>query len=96
MVESNKQHRKTAHTLHKANTIGIPSEADLVETKHQTPTNKTRLNLFGFRNTLRAKHKSDTAVLDTSKESDKADVQRRWSEANQPTVIFFLLLNLLL
>lgn len=86
---NNKHHRKTTHAIHKANTIGIPSEADLAEAKPQTPTSKTRLNIFGFRNTLRAKHKSDSPVLESPKDVDKNDVQRRWSETNQTTVNSF-------
>lgn len=81
--------RKPTHFVHKANTIGIPSEADLSssEPKLHSPS-KTRLNFFeGFRNTLRSKHKSDTTVvLDSSKDGDKEELHRRWSEANQPTV----------
>lgn len=83
--------RKPTHFVHKANTIGIPSEADLSnsEPKLHSPS-KTRLNFFeGFRNTLRSKHKSDTVVLDAAKEGDKEDLHRRWSEANQPTVRIF-------
>lgn len=82
------RHRKPTHFVHKANTIGIPSEADLSssEPKLHSPS-KTRLNFFeGFRNTLRSKHKSDTAVLDPTKENEKEELHRRWSEANQPTV----------
>lgn len=82
------RHRKPTHFVHKANTIGIPSEADLSssEPKLHSPS-KTRLNFFeGFRNTLRSKHKSDTAVLDPAKENEKDELHRRWSEANQPTV----------
>lgn len=86
-----KPHRKAAHLVHKANTIGIPSEADfnISDPKLLSPV-KPRMNIFeGFRNTLRSKHKSDTAVLD-SKEGEKDDIHRRWSEANQPTVSFFI------
>lgn len=82
--------RKPTHFVHKANTIGIPSEADLSssEPKLHSPS-RTRLNFFeGFRNTLKSKHKSDTVVLDAAKESEKEDLHRRWSEANQPTVSF--------
>lgn len=80
--------RKPIHFVHKANTIGIPSDADLSnsEPKLHSPS-RTKLNFFeGFRNTLRSKHKSDTVVLDSAKESENEDLHRRWSEANQPTV----------
>lgn len=89
-------HRKTTHHVHKANTIGIPSEADLnnSETKLHSPS-RTRLHFFeGFRNTLRSKHKSDTVVLDSGKENEKDDLHRRWSEANQPTVNNFFYSNI--
>lgn len=89
--EPNKEKpRKPTHFVHKANTIGIPSEADLnsSEPKLHSPS-RTRLNIFdGFRkNTLRSKIKSDTVVLDATKEGQKEELHRRWSEANQPTVI---------
>lgn len=91
-----KPHRKTTHHVHKANTIGIPSEADLnnSDTKLHSPS-RTRLHFFeGFRNTLRSKHKSsDTVVLDAGKENEKDDVHRRWSEANHPTVNHFFSLQ---
>ncbi|KAF5296697.1 hypothetical protein FQA39_LY12397 [Lamprigera yunnana] len=76
------KHRKLG--IHKANTIGIPSEADLTEVKPQTATNKTRLNIFGFRHTLRNKHKSDVPILESSKDC-KNDAHRRWSDTNHTT-----------
>lgn len=91
-----KQHRKTAHFVHKANTIGIPSEADIANTLSLNMTNvrahspAKRLNfLGGFRNTLKSKHKSDIPQSEPSKEDDittKTEMQRRWSEANPATV----------
>uniref|UniRef100_A0A1Y1LT27 Uncharacterized protein n=2 Tax=Photinus pyralis TaxID=7054 RepID=A0A1Y1LT27_PHOPY len=73
--------------LHKANTIGIPSDAELNEAKQpHTPINKPRLNIFGFRNTLRNKHKSDVPVVESPKDGDKSDTPRRWSDANHSTV----------
>lgn len=86
------KHRKNIHYIHKANTIGIPSESDLSDASDsKVPNhNKTRLNFFeGFRNTLRSKHKSDPTTLELPKDTDKNDMQRRWSEANQPTVNTF-------
>jgi hypothetical protein len=83
------KHRKNIHYIHKANTIGIPSESDLTDASdNKVPNqNKPRLNFFeGFRNTLRPKHKSDPTTLDLQKETDKNDTQRRWSETSQPTV----------
>lgn len=91
-----KQHRKTAHFVHKANTIGIPSEADIANTLSLNMTNANRAHspakklnfLGGFRNTLKSKHKSENAQLE-NKEDDinsKAEMQRRWSEANPATV----------
>ncbi|KYB28884.1 Triple functional domain protein-like Protein [Tribolium castaneum] len=83
------KHRKNIHYIHKANTIGIPSESDLSDASDSKVPNhsKTRVNFFeGFRNTLRSKHKSDPTTLEIQKDSDKNDMQRRWSEANQPTV----------
>ncbi|XP_031347696.1 triple functional domain protein-like [Photinus pyralis] len=72
--------------LHKANTIGIPSDAELNEAKQpHTPINKPRLNIFGFRNTLRNKHKSDVPVVESPKDGDKSDTPRRWSDANHST-----------
>lgn len=89
---NSKPQRKTAHYIHKANTIGIPSEGDFCEGVNSiksTTLNKPKLTfLEGFKNTLRSKHKNDTGATDSSsKETDKQnDLQRRWSEANQPTV----------
>uniref|UniRef100_A0A6P7GCH9 Triple functional domain protein-like n=1 Tax=Diabrotica virgifera virgifera TaxID=50390 RepID=A0A6P7GCH9_DIAVI len=79
--EPSKSHKKN-HYVHKANTIGIPSEDDLNDSKNNNP--RSRLNFFeGFKNSLRNKHKSDTVVLETAKEnSEKGDMHRRWSEAN--------------
>lgn len=85
---SAKQHRKTA-PMQKANTIGIPSEADLSNTSdNKHGSHKTKLNLFGFRNTLRSKHKSET-LIDSNKEEDKNEIHRRWCENNQATVNIF-------
>lgn len=93
-----KQHRKTAHFVHKANTIGIPSEADIANTLTLNMTNTRshspakRLNfLGGFRNTLKSKHKSDIPLSEQDKEANseipnKNDMQRRWSEASPATV----------
>lgn len=89
-TDSNTHHRKHLHFIHKANTIGIPSESELADSNENTAHNHKRRNFLGigFRNTLRSKHKSDPAVLESPKEGDKSDVQRRWSEAHhQPTVI---------
>ncbi|XP_060534993.1 triple functional domain protein isoform X2 [Cylas formicarius] len=85
--ESSGRHRKATHYIHKANTIGIPSENDLSDASDSKIGNpKSRRNFFdGFRNTLRNKHKSDSAVIESAKENDKNDLHRRWSEANQPT-----------
>ncbi|KAF5295457.1 hypothetical protein FQR65_LT10445 [Abscondita terminalis] len=78
------QQRKSG--IHKANTVGIPTEVDLGDVKPQTPpTNKARLNIFGFRNTLRNKHKSDIPVLESSKDVDRNDSPRRWSDTNHST-----------
>lgn len=95
-----KQHRKTAHFVHKANTIGIPAEADLANNalglnaniaRSQSPA-KRRNFLGGFRNTLKSKHKSDIPLSDHNKEvlenpGSKNEMHRRWSEANPATVI---------
>lgn len=86
-----KTHRKP-HFVHKANTIGIPSESDLHDGKNNH--HRSRKNIFeGFRNTLRNKHKSDTGVLEvTVKEhQEKNDFNRRWSDNNQSTVNIFLI-----
>lgn len=82
----NKTPRKT-HYVHKANTIGIPSESDLHDGKNHHP--RTRRNIFeGFRNTLRNKHKSDTVVLEAAakENQEKNDITRRWSDNNHSTV----------
>lgn len=80
----NKTPRKT-HYVHKANTIGIPSENDLNDGKNQQ---RTRRNIFGFKNTLKNKHKSDTVVLEAAakENQEKNDFNRRWSDNNHPTV----------
>ncbi|KAI4471045.1 rho guanine exchange factor-related [Holotrichia oblita] len=79
---TSKQHRKTA-PVQKASTIGIPSDADLNNTSdNKHGSHKTKLNLFGFRNTLRSKHKTET-LIDQTKEEDKNDLQRRWCENSQ-------------
>lgn len=84
-----KQRRKTTQPVHKANTIGIPSAADLAsasDIKTQT-TNKTRLNLFGgFRHTLKSKHKTDP--VSTEHTSDAENSQRNWTEPNQTVIIY--------
>lgn len=91
-----KQHRKTAHFVHKANTIGIPSEADIANnmltlnmsnTRSHSPAKK---GFLGFK-TLKNKHKSDIPISENSKEASdeltsKKDMPRRWSEANPATV----------
>ncbi|KAJ8956994.1 hypothetical protein NQ318_012159 [Aromia moschata] len=83
---ASRPHRKPAHYVHKANTIGIPSDGELSETDGKMAGHKPRLNFFeGFRNTLRNKHKSDTVVLEAGKESEKDDLQRRWSENTHAT-----------
>lgn len=89
---NSKLNRKTAHYIHKANTIGIPSEGDFPESVHglktPAPLNKPKLNfLGGIKSTLRSKHKNETSDS-SSKEPDKPNElqQRRWSEANTPTV----------
>lgn len=82
----NKTPRKT-HYVHKANTIGIPSESDLHDGKNNH--HRSRRNIFeGFRNTLRNKHKSDTGVLEAAvkENQEKNDFNRRWSDNNQSTV----------
>lgn len=86
--EPNKHtHRKTAQNIHKANTIGIPSEGELSEGSDSRVSHRPRRNIFGgLKNTLRHKHKSDTVMLEASKEGDKNDLHRRWSENTQPTV----------
>lgn len=94
-----KQHRKTAHFVHKANTIGIPSEADIANTLTLNMTNTRahspakKLNfLGGFRNTLKSKHKSDVPLEhkednnDMTTQNKNSEMQRRWSEANPATV----------
>ncbi|KAJ8968251.1 hypothetical protein NQ317_012960 [Molorchus minor] len=81
-TESSRPQRKPAHYIHKANTIGIPTEGELSDSgdsKLNGP--KPRMNFFGgFRNTLKSKHKSDTVVLEAGKENEKNDLHRRWSE----------------
>lgn len=86
--ESNKQsQRKHTHYIHKANTIGIPSENELSEGSDARVNHRPRRNIFGgLKNTLKHKHKSDTVMLDAVKEGDKNDLHRRWSENAQPTV----------
>lgn len=81
-----KQRRKTGQPVHKANTIGIPSVADLASASDiKAHTNKTRLNLFGgFRNTLKSKHKSDPVTAEHTSDAD--NTHRGWTEPN-PTVI---------
>lgn len=100
-----KQHRKTAHFVHKANTIGIPSEADIANNSLGLNANTARcqspakrLNfLGGIKNTLRSKHRSDIPLTEHNKEvldnssNKNNDMQRRWSEANPATVILLLL-----
>lgn len=84
---SNNKTPRRAHYVHKANTIGIPSENDSPDGKNHHP--RTRRNIFeGFRNTLRNKHKSDTVVLEAaSKENqEKNDFNRRWSDDNHSVV----------
>ncbi|XP_049818825.1 kalirin isoform X2 [Aethina tumida] len=81
-TQPSKPHRKTNQYLHKANTIGIPSESELSDSSSNK--HKPRLNFLGFRNTLKSKNKSEPAVLDTSKD-DKNEMCRRWSEANNAT-----------
>ncbi|CAH1132932.1 unnamed protein product [Ceutorhynchus assimilis] len=82
---SSKPPRKPAHYIHKANTIGIPSESDLSSSEtsdgknHNQKSNKKTF-FDGFRSTLRNKHKSDSVVLEAGKESEKNDLHRRWSE----------------
>lgn len=87
--ESNKQsQRKHTHYIHKANTIGIPSENELSEGSDARVNHRPRRNIFGgLKNTLKHKHKSDTVMLDAVKEGDKNDLHRRWSENAQPTVL---------
>lgn len=94
---SNKTPRKT-HYVHKANTIGIPSESDLHDGKMNH--HRSRKNIFeGFRNTLRNKHKSDTVVLEAAakENQEKNDFNRRWSDNNHSTVninLFFIVIDI--
>ncbi|XP_066250215.1 triple functional domain protein isoform X1 [Euwallacea similis] len=79
--------RKPTHYIHKANTIGIPSENDLNSSDSSDSKNNNhkpgKKNFFeGFKSTLRNKHKSDSVVLETGKESEKQELHRRWSEAH--------------
>lgn len=83
--ESSIKTPRKSHYVHKANTIGIPSESDLSDSKNQSPR-KGRTIFDGFRNTLRNKHKSDSVVLEAAKENEKNDLHRRWSENNHSTV----------
>lgn len=83
----NKTPRKT-HYVHKANTIGIPSDSDLQDGKNNHH-HRSKKNIFeGFKNTLRNKHKSDTVVLEAAAKDnqEKNDFNRRWSDNNHSTV----------
>lgn len=83
---NNKTPRKT-HYVHKANTIGIPSESDLHDSRNNH--HRSKRNIFGgLKNTLRNKHKSDTGVLETAakENQEKNEFNRRWSENNHSTV----------
>ncbi|CAH0547746.1 unnamed protein product, partial [Brassicogethes aeneus] len=80
---STKPQRKTVQYIHKANTIGIPSESDITDASGNKNSNKTRLHFLGnIRNPLKSKNKSDPGVMDSGKDQDKNDICRRWSEAN--------------
>ncbi|KAL1516598.1 hypothetical protein ABEB36_000493 [Hypothenemus hampei] len=85
--------RKPAHYIHKANTIGIPSERDLNSVSGETSSSKNnnnnqktgKKNFFEGLKSLRHKHKSDPIVLETGSKLGNTergtDPQRRWSEA---------------
>ncbi|KAL3284862.1 hypothetical protein HHI36_019000 [Cryptolaemus montrouzieri] len=75
-------------TIHKANTVGIPDQSELNGNCDKTPTpTKARSGRifegFGFKHSLRSKHKSDPIALESPKDN-KSEVHRRWSETNQP------------
>lgn len=89
---SSKPARKT---IHKANTVGIPDHSELNDSCDKSPTpTKARSGRifegFGFKHSLRSKHKSEPLNLESPKDS-KGEVHRRWSETNQPSVRLFLL-----
>ncbi|KAK9877206.1 hypothetical protein WA026_016953 [Henosepilachna vigintioctopunctata] len=82
---SGKMARKT---IHKANTVGIPDQSELNGNCDKTHTpNKGRSGRifegFGFKNSLRLKHKSEPFPIEPTKDS-KNEVHRRWSETTQP------------
>lgn len=85
-----KPQRKTVHAVHKANTISIPSEAEIASAsdgKNHSPS-KTKMLFSGrFRNTMRSKSKIEHSYPESSKEDEKNDNQRRWSEANHTVMI---------
>ncbi|XP_045464356.1 kalirin isoform X2 [Harmonia axyridis] len=83
---SSKPARKT---IHKANTVGIPDHSELNDSCDKSPTpTKARSGRifegFGFKHSLRSKHKSEPLNLESPKDS-KGEVHRRWSETNQPS-----------
>lgn len=82
--------KPTRKTIHKANTVGIPDHSELNENCDKTPTPiKQRSGRifegFGFKHSLRSKHKSEPLPIESPKDN-KSEVHRRWSETNQPSV----------
>ncbi|XP_017782251.1 PREDICTED: triple functional domain protein-like isoform X2 [Nicrophorus vespilloides] len=73
------KNRKTVPAIHKANTIGIPSEAEITNSK-----DKHQKKYF-FDGLRRNKHKSDSQVAEGNKSQTEGGSPRRWSEAQNST-----------
>ncbi|XP_071053767.1 triple functional domain protein isoform X4 [Onthophagus taurus] len=81
-ISTKAPHRNTI-AIHKANTIGIPPDPD--STGHSNETKSGKKFIFGFRNTLRSKSKTEPSS-DNHKDNEKND-NRSWCENGQTTII---------
>ncbi|XP_076272417.1 trio Rho guanine nucleotide exchange factor isoform X4 [Rhynchophorus ferrugineus] len=82
-----KSPRKQPHYIHKANTVGIPSDNDIIsgdscDNKNNNNHKPAKRHLLGgFKSSLKNKHKHEPAA---DKDKEEVPIQSRWSESQSP------------